>query len=115
MSDAVDFLYADKHGSLLQIDTKIIWWVWWSSIPKVSLETLQVCNVFTISLNKLEMKLSFLKTSKFPTSWFQHFGHKSFLQCDRHDHENVKRMVMGMIKYSQSAQSNKFAVSLQYL
>ena len=31
MSDAVDFLYADKHGSLLQIDTKIIWWVWWSS------------------------------------------------------------------------------------
>ena len=59
MSDAVDFLYADKHGSLLQIDTKIIWWVWWSSIPKVSLETLQVCNVFTISLNKLEMKLSF--------------------------------------------------------
>ena len=34
MSDAVDFLHADKHESLLQIDTKIFWWVW-SSIPKV--------------------------------------------------------------------------------
>ena len=34
MSDAVDFLHADKHESLLQIDTKIFWWVW-SSIPEV--------------------------------------------------------------------------------
>ena len=34
MSDAVDFWHADKHENLLQIDTKIFWWVW-SSIPKV--------------------------------------------------------------------------------
>ena len=34
MSDAVDFLHADKHESLLRIDTKIFWWVW-SSIPEV--------------------------------------------------------------------------------
>ena len=34
MSDAVDFLHADKHESLLKINTKIFWWVW-SSIPKV--------------------------------------------------------------------------------
>ena len=34
LSDAVDFLHADKHESLPQIDTKIFWWVW-SSIPKV--------------------------------------------------------------------------------
>ena len=39
---------------------------------------------------------------------------QSFLQWDRHDHENVKGMVMGMIKLSQSTQSNKFAMSLQY-
>ena len=38
-----------------------------------------------------------------------------FLQGDRHDHENVKDMVMGMIKHSQSTQSNTFAISLQYL
>ena len=34
VSDAVDFLHADKHESLLQIDTKIFWWQW-SSIPKL--------------------------------------------------------------------------------
>ena len=33
MSDAVDFLHADKHESLLQIGTNIFWWVW-SSIPE---------------------------------------------------------------------------------
>ena len=34
MSDAADFLHADKHESLLKIDTNIFWWVQ-SSIPKV--------------------------------------------------------------------------------
>ena len=77
----------------------------------------QVCNVCTVSLKKLEMKLTFLVqiSIKFPNSWFQDFGHQNFLQCDGHDHENVKDMVMGMIKHSQSTQSNKFAMSLQYL
>ena len=28
VSDAVDFLHADKHESMLQIDTKIFWCVW---------------------------------------------------------------------------------------
>ena len=43
-------------------------------------------------------------------TWYQ-----SFLQGYRHDHENVKTMVMGMIKHSQSTQSNKIAMSLPYL
>ena len=34
VSDAIYFLHAEKHESLLQIDAKIFWWVW-SSIPKV--------------------------------------------------------------------------------
>ena len=34
VSDEVDFLHADKHESLLQIDTKIFWQDW-SSIPKI--------------------------------------------------------------------------------
>ena len=38
---------------------------------------------------------------------------KLILQCYRHDHENVKDMVMRMIKHSQSTRSNKFAMSLQ--
>ena len=49
VSAAIDFLQADKHESLLQIYTKIFWWVW-SSIPKV----------FTTSLKKLGTKLTFL-------------------------------------------------------
>ena len=63
------------------------------------------------------MKLTFWMqiTSKFPTKRFEHLGHQSFLQGDRHDHENVKGMVRGMIKHSQSTQSNKFAMPLQYI
>ena len=38
-------------------------------------------------------------------SWFQHFGHQSFLLS----------LLMGMIKHPQSTQSNKIAISLQYL
>ena len=34
MIDAVDFLHADKHESLLQLDTQFFWWVW-SSITEV--------------------------------------------------------------------------------
>ena len=57
MSDAVDFLHADKHESLLQIDTKIFdgYGQVFPKFPKK-----QVWNVFTISLKKLEMKLTFL-------------------------------------------------------
>ena len=57
MSDAVDFLHADKHESLLQIDTKIFdgYVQAFPKFPKA-----KVCNVFTISLKKLEMKLTFL-------------------------------------------------------
>ena len=41
MSDTVDFSDADKHESLLQIDTKIFWWIW-LSIPEVTIkESLQ--------------------------------------------------------------------------
>ena len=57
MSDAVDFLHADKHESLLRIDTKIFDG-YGQAFPKFPKK--QVCNVFTISLKKLEMKLTFL-------------------------------------------------------
>ena len=46
MSDAVDFLHADKHESLLQIDTIILMeMVKYSQSPQDS----KFCNVFTIS------------------------------------------------------------------
>ena len=64
MSDAVDSLHADKHESLLEIDTKIFLRVWsiflwvWSSIPKVSKKASLQC-LYNIP-KKLEMKLTFL-------------------------------------------------------
>ena len=56
VSDEVDFLHADKHESLLQIDTMIL--MGWLSILKVSIiASLQcLCN---ISKKKLEIKLIF--------------------------------------------------------
>ena len=49
MSDPVDFLHADKHESLLQIDTKIFGG-YVQALPKFPKK--QACNVFTISLKK---------------------------------------------------------------
>ena len=46
VSDAVDFLHADKHESLLQIDTMIL-----MEMVKYSqsFQSSQFCNVYTIS------------------------------------------------------------------
>ena len=41
MSDTVDFSDADKHESLLQIDTKIFWWIWLSILEVPRKESLQ--------------------------------------------------------------------------
>ena len=57
MSDAADFLHADKHESLLKIDIKIVWWVW-SSIPKV-LKIASLQCLYNTSKKKLKMKLIF--------------------------------------------------------
>ena len=72
MSDAVDFLHADKHESLLQIDTKIFWWVW-SSIPEVPKKASLQC-LYNISKKKLWMEfiLEFIKI-KTSTSWIINF------------------------------------------
>ena len=56
MSDAVDFLHADKHESLLQIDIKIFRWVW-SSIPEIPKTTSLQC-LNNIPKN-VEMRLTF--------------------------------------------------------
>ena len=58
---------------------------------------------------KVSYKLiSIFWASKFPISWFQHFDHQSFLH-------GVLSLLVIMTKNSQSTQSNKFAISLQYL
>ena len=69
MSDAVDFLHADKHESLLQIDTKIFWWVW-SSIPEVPKKASLQC-LYNIP-KKVRDEVDFFDADK----------HQSFLQVD---------------------------------
>ena len=58
----------------------------WSSIPEVPKK--QVCNVFTISLKKLEMKLTFLMQINFWTVDFNTLDIKVFY--------NAKGMIMKM-------------------
>ena len=54
VSDEVDFLHADKHKSLLQLDTTMI------------------CNVFTISQKEVSDEVDFLHADK----------HQNFLQVE---------------------------------
>ena len=53
VSDAVDFLHADKHESLLQIDTMIL-----MEMVKYS-QSSQNSKFYNISKKRLEMKLTF--------------------------------------------------------
>ena len=69
MSDAVDFLHTDKHESLLQIDTKIFWWVW-SSIPEVPKKASLQC-LYNIP-KKVRDEVDFFDADK----------HQSFLTVD---------------------------------
>ena len=69
MIDAVDFLHADKHGSLLQIDTKIFWWVW-SSLTEVPEKGSLQC--FYNIPKKVRVEVDFFDVDK----------HQSFLTVD---------------------------------
>ena len=99
MSDEVDFLHAGKHESLLQIDTMILMGREWSSIPKVPKIASLQC-LYNISKKELEMKLIFCLYINIKVS------------C-----KVILSLLLGMTKqafskYSQSTQSNKFAISL---
>ena len=107
LSDEVDFLHADKHESLLQIDSMIfVGMVKHSQSFQNSLQCF-----YNISKKKLKMKLIFcmeinIKVSrKFISSlWASKFPTRLILS-----------LLMGMIKHSQITQSKKFAISLKYL
>ena len=69
MSDAVDFLHADKHESFLQIDTEIFWWVW-SSFPEVPKKA------------SLQCLYNIPKTVRDGVDFFDADKHQSFLTDD---------------------------------
>ena len=108
VSDKVDFLHADKYGSLLQIDTMIL------------MGMVKHCQ--SSQNNKFAMSLQYLKKEVRDEADFLHADkHQSFLQIDfstlviKVSYKVILSLLMGMIKHSQSTQSNKFVISLQYL
>ena len=104
MSDEVNFLNADKHESLLEVDAMIL-----MGIVKHS----QSCqnSKFAMSLQYLEKEVrdhvNFLNPDK----------HQSFLQVDfntlgiKVSYKVILSLLMVMIKHSQRTQSNNFAIS----
>ena len=72
--------------------------------------------------SKFVMSLQYLKKEVRDEVDFLHADkHQSFLQVDfntlgiKVSYKVILSLLMGMIKHSQSTQSNKFAISLQYL
>ena len=96
MSDEVDFLHTDKHESLLQIDTMILMGQRRSSIPKVPKIASLQC-LYDIFDKELERKLNFCMYINIKVS------------C-----KVILSLLLGMIKHSQSALSNKFSISLYF-
>ena len=102
------FLHADKHESLLQIDTMIL-----MGIVKHSQSSQN--SKFTMSLQyfkkEVRDKVDFLHVDK----------HQSFLQVDfntlgiKDAYKVILSLLLGMIKHSQSTQMIGLQISLQYL
>ena len=106
--DEADFLHADKHRSLLQIDTMIL-----MGIVKHSQSSQNT---------KFAMSLQYLKKEvKYEVDFVHGDKHESFLQVDfntfsiKVSYKVILSLSMDMIEHSQSTQSNKFAISLQNL
>ena len=101
-------MHAGKHESLLQIDTVTL-----IGIVKDS-ESFQNSKV-TMSLQHIKKEVR--KGIHFKLA----DEHQSFLQVDfntlsiKDAYKVILSLLLGMIKHSQSTQSNKFAISLQYL
>ena len=102
MKDEVDFLPADKHESLLQIDTMIL-----MGIVKHSQSSPN--SKFTMSLQY------FKKDVRDEVDFWPVDKHQSFLQVDfntlgiKDPYKVILSLLLDMIKHSQSTESNRFA------
>ena len=107
LSDEVDFLHADKHKSLLQIDSMIL-----IGMAKHSQSFQNRKFVMSLQYLKKEVKdeVDFLHADK-----HQSLPKVSILWTSKFPTRSILSLLMGMIKHSQITQSNKFATSLQYL
>ena len=101
LSDEVYFLHANKHESLLQIDTMIL-----MGMVKHSQSSQK---------SKFVMSLKYLKKEvKDEADFLDADNNQSFLQVDSNTLV-ILSLLMGTINHSQSTQSNMFVISLQYL
>ena len=96
------FLHADKHESLLQIDTMIL-----TGIVRHSQSSQD---------SKFTMSLQYLKKEVRDEVDFLHIDkHQNFLQVDfntsgiKDAYKVILSLLLGMIKHSQRTQSNRFA------
>ena len=102
VSDEVDFLHADKHESLLQIDTMIL-----MGIVKHSQSSQN--SKFTMSLQYLK------KEVRDEVDCLHVDKHQRFLQTDfntlgiKDAYKVILSLFLGMIKHPQSTQSYRFA------
>ena len=107
VNDEVDFLHAEKHEGFLKINTMILIGMIKHSQSSQNRKSVYLYNI--LKKKKSEMKFFACRyTSNFPISWIQYFGHESFLQ-------GITIINDGHEQDSLGTQSNKFAISLQYL
>ena len=102
MSDEIDFLHEYKHESLLQIDIVILVGI--------------VKHCQSSQEGKFAMSLQYLKKEARDDVGFLHTDRlQSFLQVEfntlgiKVSYKVILLVLMGMVKHSQSTQSNKFA------
>ena len=102
------FFLADKHESKLHIDSMVL--------------IVMVKHSQSLPKTKFVMSLQYLRKQIRDEVAFLHADkHQSFLQVDSNilgikvSYKVVLSLLMDRIKHSQSTQSNKFAISLQYL
>ena len=108
MSGEVDFFHAHKHESFPQI---LLWFLIGMVEHSQSYQN-----------SKFPMFLQYLKKEVKDKLYFLHADkHQSFVQVDLHTlsikvfYKVILSLLMGMIKHSQSTQTNKLVKALQYL
>ena len=107
-SDEVDFLHAEKYESLLQIGTIIL-------MGMVKHSQSSQNSKFAMSLQYLKKKV------RDDVDLLYGDKHENFLQVDfnalviKVSYKVILSLLMGRSKHSQSTQSNKLVISLQYL
>ena len=104
VEDEVDFLHAEEHKGFLQINAKVL--------------------IRMVKYSQSSQNTKFLKSLQYLTQEVR--DEVDFLHADKHHQVDfntsyikvsykVILSLAGLIKHSQTAQSNKSAISLQYL